>query len=250
MPSTSRRSIWTATAMLVISAFPSYAGVCSCGCASSPLIFDLDNTGTIITTDVANGVAFDLDADGFVERRGWTFGASSAAFLFLDQNGNGRVDDGRELFGNATLLPDGTTADNGFEALAVYGRTEFGGNGDPYITAEDSVWSTLRLWIDWSHDGISDSIEISTLDDWSIVRIDLTYKLTPFVDGVGNAHKFSGGFLREKNVLGSIVTTQHLVEDVFFVFDNGKAAQDLIFSDNFESGDVSKWSVFCEGTCP
>jgi hypothetical protein len=237
-------------AMLVIGSHPSLAGFCSCGCASSPLILDLGKTGFIVTTDVANGVRFDLDSDGFIERRGWTYFASPYGFLFLDQNGNGRVDNGRELFGNATLLPDGTTADNGFEALAVYNRSEFGGNEDAFITPEDSIWPSLRLWIDWSHDGITDPDEVSTLDAWSIVRIGLTYKQTPFVDGVGNSHKLKGSFWREKKVLGVVIPIEQLMEDVFFVFDSEGIEQDLIFTDGFESGDVLRWSESCEGVCP
>jgi hypothetical protein len=65
-------------------------------------------------------VRFDLDADGIPEQVAWTRPDSEDAFLALDRNGNGLIDDGTELFDNHTpARPDlpGITTANGFEAL-------------------------------------------------------------------------------------------------------------------------------------
>jgi len=35
----------------------------------------------------------------------------------MDLDNNGRIDDGRELFGEATRMPDGTTTENGYAAF-------------------------------------------------------------------------------------------------------------------------------------
>ena len=56
------------------------------------------------------------------------------ALLALDRNGNGRIDDGRELFG------DQHGAANGFAELA-----RFDDNGDGRIDAADAVFDQLRL---------------------------------------------------------------------------------------------------------
>ncbi len=81
-----------------------------------PLILDLGGDGFNIETKEL-GANFDLDKNGFAEKINWT---SKDGFLCLDLNGNGTIDDGGELFGDQTLLADGTAAKNGFEALAQY----------------------------------------------------------------------------------------------------------------------------------
>ena len=78
---------------------------------SSPIILDLDGDG-VETVYLGNGVHFDHDGNGFAEKTGWA-GADDAMLVF-DRNGNGLVDDGRELFGNNSVLANGQKAANGF----------------------------------------------------------------------------------------------------------------------------------------
>lgn len=61
--------------------------------------------------------------------------------LMLDRNGNGHLDDGSELFGDSTILPNGMKGSNGFQALVYYDA-----NGDGRIDANDPIWSQLRVW--------------------------------------------------------------------------------------------------------
>ena len=99
-----------------------------CAYANSPLIVDTARDGYRLTS-VDNGVRFDLNADGVPEQVAWTRRDSDDAFLALDRNGNGRIDDGSELFGNHTPArpdtPDVTTP-NGFEALKFVESTAYG----------------------------------------------------------------------------------------------------------------------------
>ena len=71
-----------------------------------PLMLDLDGNGLDIATK-EQGAYFDLDKNGFAERMNWS---KTDGFLCLDLNGNGKIDDGGELFGDQTALADGTNA--------------------------------------------------------------------------------------------------------------------------------------------
>ncbi|HEX8195966.1 MAG TPA: hypothetical protein VF571_07245 [Pyrinomonadaceae bacterium] len=57
---------------------------------------------------------------------------------------------------------------NGFLALAVYDKTANGGNNDEKITVDDNVFTSLRLWQDMNHNGVSESSELKTLQQLAI----------------------------------------------------------------------------------
>jgi hypothetical protein len=86
--------------------------------------------------------------------------------LAIDLNGNGSIDDGGELFGEASLLPDGTRARDGFEALRAVD-----GNGDGVIDSRDAVFDHLRVWVDADHDGVSQPGELLTLRQAGVASI-------------------------------------------------------------------------------
>ena len=156
-------------------------------CHMSPIILDLDRNGFKLTS-IADGVSFDLNGDGVPERTGWTRAGTNQAFLWLDQNDNGIVDDGTELFGS-------TYGANGFDQLAAWDQSHvedvvYGGNDNGAIDPGDSAWKRLRLWIDRNHDGVSQSNEIFTLDQLGVTSIDLGYKTLHRKDGNGNEYRY------------------------------------------------------------
>ncbi|WP_172799032.1 hypothetical protein, partial [Moraxella nonliquefaciens] len=136
-----------------------------------PLTLDLNGNGIIdvIGTDGYKGALFDHNGDGIATATSWVSGADG--LLVLDRNGDGVINSGRELFGDSTLLSNGSTARHGYEALA-----EFDGNGDGVINADDEIFSRLKVWQDKNGDGISTQDEMTGLDKLGIDNLFLIYR--------------------------------------------------------------------------
>ena len=75
---------------------------------------------------------FDLDADGKEEKIS-SLGPESA-FLALDLNGDGKINDGSELFG--------PRSGDGFKDLSKYDE-----DGNGWIDENDAIFEKLKLWV-------------------------------------------------------------------------------------------------------
>jgi hypothetical protein len=148
-----------------------------------PIIINMDRRSYKLA-GVSDGVLFDLKGNGAMRRIGWTKADSSEAFLALDRNGNGRIDDGTELWGTATPVMEGrATAANGFDALSL----SLGNGGhDNTLDARSELWSRLLLWTDSNHNGMSEPGELAPLANSGIEAIHLDYKFTGRRDASGN----------------------------------------------------------------
>ena len=166
---------------------PDEGGNPGSGC---PIVIDLGRR-TIEFTSVAGGVFFDLNADGEADGLAWTDVAGGDGFLALDRNGNGNIDSGRELFGNHT--PQRSSEDpNGFRALSLYDYNE-----DGVISSDDSIWTSLLIWIDANHNGVSEAAELTSLGDHAITSIDLGYQESRRQDRHGNELRYKSQVQRE-----------------------------------------------------
>jgi hypothetical protein len=156
-------------------------------CGSSPIVVDVAGEGFFFT-DAAHGVNFDIYGTGRPIRMGWTAQGVQNAFLALP-GPDGLVHNGTQLFGNYTAQPPSDTP-NGFATLAVYDSTSHGGNADGVIDSRDAIHSSLRLWIDANHDGISQPEELHTLESEGVRSIHLDYKESRHIDQYGNVFRF------------------------------------------------------------
>src|SRR6185436_3680029 len=83
------------------------------------------------TTLGGRRISFDLDLDGTKDNL--TLPTQGSAFLAIDRNHNGQIDDGHELFGPNT--------GNGFEELAALDD-----DGDGWLDEDDAAFADLRVW--------------------------------------------------------------------------------------------------------
>ncbi|WP_210394646.1 hypothetical protein [Motiliproteus sediminis] len=153
---------------------------------TDPLMVNFDGHAAELSDDK---YAFDLDADGTAE---WiNFAGSHSALLALDQNGDGQINDGSELFG--------ALSGNGFADLAAY---DDDGNG--FIDEADPIFEQLLLW---RKEAGEDQLE--SLSERNIGAIYLGATETPFTLKDNNNQTLgqvrqSGIYLTENGDVGTL----------------------------------------------
>jgi hypothetical protein len=158
----------------------------TCDGLCTPLVLDIGGDGYRFSS-ATEGVWFDIDGDGRLDRVSWPLNPSAVAFLAFDSNGNGRIDDASELFGDSTLLVgSGQRADNGFIALAQHDH-----NADGRIDSSDPIWEHLLLWHDANRDGYSQADELIPIKETAVKALLLDYKWSGRRDQYGNQLRYS-----------------------------------------------------------
>lgn len=125
----------------------------------APIVFGLGDD----PAPVSAIVQFKASADADLARYTWI--TPNQAFLFLDRNGDGVVNDGSEI----SFIQDKLGAQSDLEGLAVYDT-----NGDGVFDAQDARFGEFKIWQDANTDGVSTPDEIRTLDQAGIASINLT----------------------------------------------------------------------------
>ncbi len=157
------------------------------GC--DPILLDLSGDG-IQLTEAGKGANFDINADGIMDSTAWVKG--NTAMLVYDKNGNNKIDNGSELFG------DQNGAKDGFKELAKYDS-----NNDGKIDSKDSIYKNLKLYRDLNGDGKMSANEFNTLQEMGIKALNLECEEAD--DEVnGNSIVLRGNFEREDGTKGEM----------------------------------------------
>lgn len=157
---------------------------------TDPLVINMD-TDAASLSDVS--FYFDLDCDGKEEKLPMLDGASG--FLALDKNGDGKINDGSELFGAKT--------GDGFAELAQYDE-----DGNGWIDENDAIFSRLKVWSRCGN-GESKLLSLKEADVGAIYlgRSDTRFGLTDSGGTEKAVIRSTGFYLRES---GSTGTVQHV----------------------------------------
>jgi hypothetical protein len=153
---------------------------------STPLVLAFDDEPIAFTNPAG---AFDLAGSDALVRTDWV--SERTPWLVLDRNSNGTIDDGAELFGSMTRLPDGRRARNGFSALA-----SLDADGDGWITAKDPEFARLAVWRDLDQDRASSPDELSPAAE-SVVALSLRYTDVPRCLGGSCEHERADFIFRD-----------------------------------------------------
>ncbi len=146
------------------------------GQRKDPLVVNFNGSATELTS---TKFSFDIDVDGHDDEI--SFVGANSGFLALDNNRNGKVDDGSELFG--------TRSGNGFAELAGYDS-----DGNQWIDENDPVYEQLQVW---TKDQLGNDI-LSSLKDSNVGALYLGNVATPLA--LNDAQNTQHGQLRDSGV--------------------------------------------------
>ena len=157
-----------------------------------PLVINLDENCADLTERT---FLFDLDGDGKEERIHDL--RDGAGLLALDKNGDGKVNNGNELFG--------TKSGDGFKDLAAYDE-----DGNGWIDENDSVFKKLKIWTK-DENGKEVLVDLKKADVGAIylgsVKTDFALKSLKDNATMGQVRR-TGFFLKESN--GTAGAVQHV----------------------------------------
>ena len=158
---------------------------------TDPLMINLD---TNIASVSDQKFFFDLDADGKEEQI--SFAGKGSGFITLDKNGDGRINDGSELFG--------TSSGDGFKDLAAYDE-----DGNGWIDENDNIFSKLKVWTK-DADGNDYLMDLKQADVGAIYlgNADTQFSLKDEQNTLHAEIKKTGIYLRESS--GEVGTLNHV----------------------------------------
>ncbi|RUR06127.1 hypothetical protein [Legionella sp. km772] len=154
-----------------------------------PLVINLDGSAAELSNQ---RFSFDLSSDGNNELIPKLLG--NRAFLALDKNNDGIINNGKELFG--------AQSGNGFAELAQYDEDKNG-----WIDENDSIYKSLKLWINAGTD-VAKLVDLKTLNIGALYTgsAQTTFHLSDKQEAQKNLGviQATGVFLKENGEAGTI----------------------------------------------
>jgi hypothetical protein len=150
-----------------------------CCPSNSPIIIDTKDEGFHLIGE-PDGVEFALGPGEEPTRLSWTSSAYSNGWLALDRNGNGLID----KYVRTLREPDAPTSLVYPERLRIprlFDGPAAGGNQNGLIDPGDAIYSSLRIWVDRTHNGISEPGELYTLPEVGLFSISLHHNAACYI---------------------------------------------------------------------
>ena len=166
-----------------------YAGVSVASAVSliDPLVI---NVGSDVVSVSDQSFYFDLDSDGNDDKISSL--GSGSGFLVYDKNGDGKINNGLEMFG--------TKSGDGFKDLSAYD-----GDGNGWIDENDEIYNKLQVWLR-DEEGTDRLLSLGEADVGAIylgkADTQFTEQNSSF-DAVAMLRS-SGLFLRESGGIGTV----------------------------------------------
>lgn len=135
------------------------------GYAITPIAIPL--TADVKLTDIQSTSArIHFDLDGLNRGGAWSWITSDAGWLVWDPDQTGRIESGRQLFGNVTFW---VFWENGYDALAAL-------DDNQNNSIEDDELIGLAIWRDANSNGISEPGEVRPVAEWGITALACTHE--------------------------------------------------------------------------
>lgn len=152
-----------------------------------PLVINL--AGTFAQLQPGDTVRFDLDLDGTDDAM--PFLASGSGFLVIDNNGNGVVDNGADLFGPAT--------GSGFQELAAHDEDKNG-----WIDEGDSAYARMGVWRRTGEQAVLQSLGELGIGAIYAGNIDTPFELTDAQNNTLGLVRQTGLYVRNDMTVGTV----------------------------------------------
>ena len=162
---------------------------------AAPIVFDLDDDSAGLIQLSASETRFDMNGDGIADNTGWI--EAGDAFLALDRNGNGFIDDISEI----SFVGDKEGAKTDLEGLVAFDT-----NADGVMDGEDERFVEFKLWLDGNSNGRTDAGELLSLAEAGVTSISLSGAATGETPVAGRNIVFNtGSFTRAGGALGTLL---------------------------------------------